>query len=226
MRARSTSLIAHKTYWSIRFRYFILKIILIHNTWIWFLFVACKDDRDCSWIVKNIGEGDPLKKYCNRWKQKKAIQECRETCKLCELKWCKFFFQTQLDVVSLRRQARSERGAPDTPPSRLSRAPRLAVSLLLSLSWKTRKNKACFAGYLLLQLTMSSGGAHLWRGKYLPHSQRWIGIHPVVILFYLPKRSFIFCLGNWPSLFLQLFRQAGHELRLQWVILKTKKSPM
>ena len=175
MRARSTSLIAHKTYWSIRFRYFILKIILIHNTWIWFLFVACKDDRDCSWIVKNIGEGDPLKKYCNRWKQKKAIQECRETCKLCELKWCKFFFQTQLDVVSLRRQARSERGAPDTPPSRLSRAPRLAVSLLLSLSWKTRKNKACFAGYLLLQLTMSSGGAHLWRGKYLPHSQRWIG---------------------------------------------------
>lgn len=96
----STFLIAHKTYWSIRFRYLILKIILIHNTWIWFLFVACKDDRDCSWIVKNIGEGDPLKKYCNRWKQKKAIQECRETCKLCELKWSKLFFQMQLDVVS------------------------------------------------------------------------------------------------------------------------------
>ena len=61
------------------------------------------------------------------------------------------------------------------PPSRVSRAPRSAVSPLLSLSWKTRKIKVCFAGYLLLKLTMSSGGAHLWRGKYLPHSQRWIG---------------------------------------------------
>ncbi|XP_073232447.1 uncharacterized protein [Porites lutea] len=45
---------------------------------------ACKDDRDCSWIVKNVGEGEPLKKYCNTWKHKKAIQECRETCKLCQ----------------------------------------------------------------------------------------------------------------------------------------------
>ena len=99
----STSLIARKTYWSIRFRYFILKknwIFCFHNIWIWFLFVACKDDRDCSWIVKNIGEGEPLKKYCNTWKHKKAIQECRETCKLCKLRWYKFFFQIQLDVVS------------------------------------------------------------------------------------------------------------------------------
>ena len=71
-----------------------------------------------------------------------------------------------------KREASEEH---QTRPRRLSRAPRLAVSPLLSLSWKTRKNKACFAGYLLLQLTMSSGGAHLWRGKYLPHSQRWIG---------------------------------------------------
>lgn len=46
-------------------------------------YLDCKDERDCSWLEVNTGGGDKLEKYCEQWKGKQAIQECRKTCKFC-----------------------------------------------------------------------------------------------------------------------------------------------
>ncbi|XP_058954689.2 ectin isoform X3 [Pocillopora verrucosa] len=48
--------------------------------------VECKDERDCSWIPKELAKrpGETLDEYCSMHKNTPAIKQCRDTCKFCK----------------------------------------------------------------------------------------------------------------------------------------------
>ncbi|XP_027058601.1 ectin-like isoform X3 [Pocillopora damicornis] len=48
--------------------------------------VECKDERDCSWIPKELAKrpGETLDEYCSKHKNTLAVKQCRNTCKFCK----------------------------------------------------------------------------------------------------------------------------------------------
>ena len=47
---------------------------------------ACKDQRDCSWIVEEASRGvQTLAEYCDMWKDTSAaVKQCPQTCGFCK----------------------------------------------------------------------------------------------------------------------------------------------
>ena len=51
-----------------------------------YISAECKDERDCSWIEKELAKyGGNLEEYCELYKDRASIKQCRKTCKVCKL---------------------------------------------------------------------------------------------------------------------------------------------
>ncbi|XP_020628701.1 uncharacterized protein LOC110065876 [Orbicella faveolata] len=47
--------------------------------------IECKDERDCSWIKTELAKyGGSLKEYCELYKDRAPIKQCRKTCEKCK----------------------------------------------------------------------------------------------------------------------------------------------
>ena len=51
-----------------------------------YISAECKDERDCSWIETELAKyGGKLEEYCQLYKDRASIKQCRKTCKVCKL---------------------------------------------------------------------------------------------------------------------------------------------